>query len=160
MPEGTTPSFTGLKMHIDKKWRFSFWFPLEWNSYPLAKKRQGVAYGPIPGDPSTSFSVEVTPLDTVVTGDDLEPLYEGFIEGLHKLPELSILWQDKWVAGALTGLEAKYTFSDNGVIRKRWIRLMYEGKRQFLAVAQGATVEDYAYWEPMLFECMATIKID
>jgi len=160
MAEGETPAFTGLQLHNDKKWRFSFWFPHEWHSYPFPKKREGVAYGPFADDPSTSFSVEVTPLDTVVTADDLEPLYEGFIEGLQRLPDMSIEWQDKWAVAALTGLEAKYTFTEQGVTRKRWIRLLYEGKRQFLAVAQGATVKDYAYWEPMLYECMATLKID
>ena len=160
MSENKTPAFTGLVLHDDKKWRINFWYPDGWFPLKMAARRQGAAYAPHADDASTSFSYEVKNLRVKVTGADLDVLYEGFIEGLNKLPDIKIEWQDKWVAAALVGVEAKYTFTEQGVTRKRWVRLLYETTRQFHIVAQGATVEEYAYWEPMLYECMATVKID
>jgi hypothetical protein len=154
-----TPAFTGLVQHRDNKWRISFWYPDGWQKLDMAIGNQGAAYAP-EGDPATSFSYTVKNVRLKVSGEDLDALYEGFIEGLNKLPDLKIEWQDKWVVEALVGLEAKYTFTENGLTRKRWVRLLYETRRQFHIVAQGATLDEYSYWEPMLFECMATVKID
>jgi hypothetical protein len=155
-----TPAFTGLVLHRDNKWRISFWYPDGWSKLALAAGSQGSAYAPDAAEPATSFSYTVKNMRLKVSGEDLDALYEGFIEGLNMLPGIKIEWQDKWVVGALIGLEAKYTFTENEQTRKRWVRLLYETRRQFHIVAQGATVEEYAYWEPMLYECMATVKID
>lgn len=154
-----TPAFYGLALLDDKEWGFNFWYPDNWHRLEFADGRSGVILAPVADDASTSFSIEVRNLGTKVGKNDVKALYEGFMEGLAALPDFHLEWQDKWVVAQLVGLEAKYTFSENGATRKRWIRLLYEGKRQFHAVAQGSSVDEYAYWEPMLFECMATLRI-
>jgi hypothetical protein len=155
-----TPAFYGLVQCDNRQWGFQFWYPDGWHRFTFPAKRSGVIFGPLAENADTSFSVEVKKLKLKVSGEDLPSLYEGFMEGLQTLPNFKLEWQDKWVVAALTGLEAKYTFTENGQTRKRWIRLLYEGDRQFHVVAQGATPADYAYWEPMLFECMMTLTID
>jgi hypothetical protein len=159
MADRGTPAFYGLEMYADKEWGFEFWFPVDWHKLTFADGRNGIIVAPVADDPGNSFSVEVKNMGVKVSKSYVDDLYAGFIEGLGKLPDCHIDWQDRWVIGALIGLEAKYTFTEAGQTRKRWIRLLYEGKRQFHVIAQGATVEDYAYWEPMLFESMMTLKV-
>jgi hypothetical protein len=153
-----TPAFTALALHSDSEWRFEFWYPAEWQRLAFAGDRQGVIYTP-EGDPATSFSIEVKDIGVAVTGQDLPTLREGFLEGLRLLPGIHILHEETWSAAALQGLEAKYTFEEDGVTRQRWVRLLYEGTRQFHCVAQGADPDEYRFWEPMLYETMATIRI-
>ena len=155
-----TPAFTGLVLHRDKKWRFKFWYPDGWHRFDLAPGHEGVLYAPEPGDYSTSFSVEAKDIGVKTQESDLDALKEGFLEGLKSLDGLQIEWQDAWVAGALIGLEAKYTFREGEATRKRWVRLLYEGSRQFHVVAQGSSPEEYDYWLPMLNEMMMTLQID
>ncbi len=153
-----TPAFTALALHKDEEWGFEFWYPAEWQRFAFADDRQGVIYTP-EGDLATSFSIEVRNIGTKVSLADLNTLDAGFLKGLRALPGCQIEMHEAWTAGALLGLEAKYTFQEEDATRKRWVRLLYEGKRQFHCVAQGATIEEYAYWEPMLFEAMGTIII-
>jgi hypothetical protein len=155
-----TPAFTGLALHRDRKWRFSFWYPHEWHRYDWTDGREGVLYAPHPTDYSSSFSVEVKDLGTEITAADKEDLHIGFLEGLSSLPECEIETEESWAAGNLIGCEAKYTFRESGRLRKRWSRLLFEGSRQFHFVAQGASPDEYEYWEPMLFEAMETVHID
>ncbi len=155
-----TPAFTGLALHEDRTWRFSFWYPHDWQRYHWSDGREGVLYAPDPTDYATSFSVEIKALDTEITPDDKADLHAGFLEGLRSLPECEIETEGSWVAGNLIGCEAKYTFREDGGLRKRWSRLLFEGSRQFHFVAQGASADEYQYWEPMLFQAMETVHID
>ncbi len=155
-----TPAFTGLALHEDRKWRFSFWYPHEWHRYNWLDGREGVLYAPDPTDFSTSFSVEVKALGTKITAADVDDLHAGFLEGLRSLPECGIEIETSWVTADLIGCEAKFTFRESGCLHKRWTRLLFEGSRQFQFVAQGASPAEYAYWEPMLFEAMMTVHID
>jgi hypothetical protein len=155
-----TPAFMGLTLHLDKNWGFAFWYPSEWFRFDLPDRREGVLYAPAADDYATSFSVEVKDIGTKVTEDDVADLEAGFLEGLRSLPECQIESQEHWVVGALVGLEAKYTFQEGEFTRRRWVRLLYEGRRQFHVVAQGATSEEYEYWLPMLFEMMMTLQVD
>jgi len=155
-----TPAFTGLVLHRDKKWRFKFWYPDGWHRFSLAPGHEGVLYAPEREDYATSFSVEAKDIGMATQASDLPDLKEGFLEGLQSLEGLHIEWQDAWVVGALIGLEAKYTFRAGQATRKRWVRLLYQGSRQFHVVAQGASPEDYDYWLPMLNEMMMTLQID
>lgn len=160
MARKETPAFTGLFLHDDRKWRFRFWYPDGWHRYELATGHEGVLYAPSRADQSTCFLVEARDMGIRVQESDLADLKQGFVEGLHSLTDVQIEWQDTWVAGTLIGLEAKYTLSDGEAKRKRWVRLLYEGKRQFYVVAQGASPEAYDYWLPMLNEMMMTLQID
>jgi hypothetical protein len=149
-----------LALHEDHKWYFSFWYPHDWHRYDLTDGREGVLYAPHPTDCSTSFSVEVKALDTKITGADVEDLHTGFLDGLRSLPGCEIETEASWVVGNLIGCEAKYTFHEGGCLRRRWSRLLFEGSRQFHFVAQGASPDEYKYWEPMLFQAMETVHID
>lgn len=155
-----TPAFTGLALHQDRKWRYRFWYPHEWHRFALLDNREGVLYAPDPADFSTSFSVEIKDLGTKITKDDVPDLYQGFVQGIQSLDECTIETQESWDIADLIGLEAKYTFREKGCLRKRWVRLLFEGKRQLHVVAQGASPAEYEYWLPMLFEMMTTLAID
>ncbi len=154
-----TPAFTGLALHQDAKWRFTFWYPHEWHRFNWRDGREGVLYAPDPVDIANSFSVEVKDIGTKITDGDVEDLHSGFLAGVRSLPECKIESEESWVVGDLIGLEAKYTFQESGCLRKRWVRLLFEGQRQFHFVAQGASPAEYEYWLPMLFEAMMTVQI-
>ena len=154
-----TPAFTALQQYRDRKWRFEFWYPAEWQPLDFAGGREGVILTP-EGDPATSFSIEAKDIGMKVGQNDLNLLDSGFLQGLRLLPGCKIEKHESWTAGTLVGLEAKYTFEEAGATRKRWVRLLYEGSRQFHCVAQGADADEYAYWEPMLYEAMATVHIN
>ena len=70
----------------------------------------------------------------------------------------SIEQHEAEVVGGLLALEARFTFYDGATARKRWVRLLYQGHTQVRLVAQAASVEGYAYWEPMFYEAMRTLR--
>ena len=160
MKRAGTPAFTGLALHRDRDWRFEFWYPIKWQRFNLGEGRTGVVYAPTSDGVATSFSIEARNVGTEVKGEDMAVLHAGFLEGLASLPGCQIETEKQWKAAALIGLEAKYTFREAGTTRKRWVRLLYEGTRQFHVVAQGATPDEYDYWLPMLFEMMMTLRIN
>jgi hypothetical protein len=151
------PAFRGLNWYRDR--HFSFFRPINWTRFEWSDDRQGVLFGPSPDDPATLFAVDVKDLGLEVTSADLDDLMAGFISGIEQLPDNRIETQEKWVAGVVIGLEAKYTFREGEVVRKRWIRVLYQDTRQITVTAQGATVKDFDYWLPMFFEAMMTFKI-
>jgi hypothetical protein len=151
------PPFKGLNWYKDQ--HFSFFRPLDWTRFEWTDDRQGVLFGPSPEDTATLFAVDVKDLGLEVTPDDLEALMAGFVSGIEQLPDSQIESRQEWVAGAVIGLEAKYSFRENDVIRKRWIRVLYQDTRQITVMAQGATVAEFDYWLPMFFESMMTFKI-
>ena len=61
-------------------------------------------------------------------------------------------------ASLMLTLEAVYAFRDGEAVRKRWVRLLYQGRTQVRLVAQAASVDGYAYWEPMFYEAMRTVR--
>jgi len=151
------PAFKGLSWHREK--HFSFFRPIDWVRFDWLDDRQGVLFGPSAGDNATLFAVDVKDLETEITTADLDDLFTGFVTGIERLPDSQIESRQKWVAGAVIGLEAKYLFRENEVIRKRWIRVLYQDTRQITVTAQGATAADFDYWLPMFFEAMMTFKI-
>jgi hypothetical protein len=150
----------GLALHEDRAWRFRFRYPAHWHRFTLLENRQGVLYAPDPADFATSFSVEAKDLGTRITRADVPDLRDGFLEGMRSLPECRLLMETSWAVGNLIGLEAQYTFREHGCLRKRWVRLLFEGQRQFHVVAQGASPGEYEYWLPMLSEAMDSLQID
>ena len=150
----------GLTLHEDRAWGFRFRYPANWHRFTLLENRQGVLYAPDPADFATSFSVEAKDLGTRITRADVPDLRDGFLEGVRSLPECRLLMETSWAIGNLIGLEAQYTFREHGCLRKRWVRLLFEGQRQFHVVAQGASPGEYEYWLPMLSEAMDSLQID
>jgi hypothetical protein len=148
-----------MKLYYDLDLDFSFWHEKRWRRFKFDDGRPGIIVSPEEADPLTTFSVQVRDLDTEVTGDDLPVLTEGFIAGLESLPDAQIESQEESVTGRLTILDARLTFSEDGMTRKRWVQLVYKGKRQYLLVGQGATVDDFEWWLPMFFMAMNTFVV-
>ena len=51
--------------------------------------------------------------------------------------------------GELLTLEARLTYRQDEATRKRWVRLLYQGRAQIRLVAEGSSVERFGYWESM-----------
>lgn len=151
------PVFKGLRWYREQY--FSFLIPIDWPRFNWQDDRQGVLFGPSAEDAHTIFAVDLTDLGFSVSTDDLDDLFDAFSTSIQQLPGVEIELCEKGVAGALISLEAKYTFMEDEMIRKRWVRVLYHGTRQIAFTAQGATPETYAYWLPMFFEAMMTAKV-
>jgi hypothetical protein len=153
------PSFTGLRLCRDQTLGYSFFVPLDWHALELESVTgAGAMYAPVADDPLTSFSAEGRDLGTTVTAADVPALKAGFLAGLRKLPRSVIESSEAEAIGRLVTMEARHTFREGKVTRKRWVRLLYQGSLQVRLVAQGATVEQFEYWLPMFFESMRTFQ--
>lgn len=157
--EGNNPTWLGMKLYYDLDLDFSFWHESRWNRFKFADGREGIIVSPEESDPLTTYSVQVRTLDTDVTGEDLPVLSEGFIAGLQSLPGCKIESQEENITGSLVILDARLTFTEEGVTRKRWVQLVYRGNKQYLLIGQGATVDDFEWWLPMFFMAMNTFVI-
>ena len=158
-PRGATPAFTGLSLFQDEMTGFAFWYADGWERCETGQQRQGVVLAPQPGESDTWFSVEPRLTGVRFVREDTVGLDAAFHSIIGALPGFELEWHDAWVAGALIGVEARFTFQDGEAVRKRWVRLLFDEGRQIAVIAQGASVEDYAYWEPMIFEMMTTLVL-
>ncbi len=153
------PSFTGLVAHRDLTYHYSFFVPEGWHCLDVDDDTEnGVFYAPALDDPRTGFSAEARDLETTITEADLPALRAGFLSGLRKMPRSVIEFHEAEAVGALITMEARHTYRDGDVTRKRWVRLLYQGTIQVRLIAQGATVEAFNYWLPMFFESMRTFR--
>lgn len=151
------PAIKGLTWHRHQY--YSFFTPNDWHRFAWSDDREGEIYGPDPDDPYTVFAVSLIPLDTAVKADELDILAEAFFGTIEQLPEACIEERKQQVAGKLRELEVKYTFSEQGETRKRWVRAFFHHTRQITMTAQGATLEKYDYWLPIFFQTMMTAAI-
>lgn len=151
------PAVKGLTWHRNQF--YSFFLPNDWHHFSWPEGQAGVLYGPDAHDPHTVFAVSITDLGTVVSGEDLEIVAEGFFESVSQLPSCTVEERSQKISGSQIKLEAKYTFHDNDSTCKRWVRVYYHETRQLVFAAQGATVEKYEYWLPWFFEAMMTAKV-
>ena len=151
------PAFKGLRWHREQF--FSFLIPVDWLRFHWKDDRQGALYGPSPDDAHTVFAVNLTDLGFSVSTDDLDDLFDGFLTSIQQLPHVEIELSKKKVTGGLMSLEAKYTFAEDKMLRKRWVRVLYHDTHQIAFTAQGATPDVYDYWLPMFYEAMMTAKV-
>jgi hypothetical protein len=151
------PAVHGLIWHRDRY--YSFFIPNNWFKLDWSDDREGVIYAPDPRDPYTVFAVSLKDLGITVTADDLDILAEGFFESIEALAEADIEYSNQRATDRLLELEAKYTFCEQGEIRKRWVRVFFRGRHQIVMTAQGAAPEKYDYWLPYFFEAMMTAQI-
>jgi hypothetical protein len=149
----------GLTLYKDTYLGFSFFRPSDWFRFDWLDGRRGVLFGPIPDDNSTLFAVAVQDLGTKVTEADLSDLHMGFIAGIGRLSNCQVESQNQWKSGDVIGMEAKYTFTEQSITRKRWVRVLYQDTRQITLTAQGASTADYDHWLPMFHEAMMTFRI-
>jgi len=148
-----------MKLYWNEEWDFSFWYALGWHEYEFADGRPGMILSPEEENPVNSFSVQPRELGIEVTKDDMAALTEGFMAGLLSLPEVNIESQEESAVGSLVMLDARLTFREGDARRKRWVRLIYRGTRQYLLTGQGADEDEFRYWESMFFIPMDTFVI-
>jgi hypothetical protein len=152
-----SPAFTGLVVHHDGRLGFSVLIPDGWQQLAV-DGGPGVFYAPDPNDPSTGLAVEARDLGTEVAAADLPALRRGFLRGLRELPGCRVQSREAEAVGRLITLEARHTFRDGDAVRKRWVRLLYQGRTQVRLIAQAASVEQFGYWEPMFYTAMRTVR--
>jgi hypothetical protein len=151
------PAFTGLVVHRDPDVGFSLLLPDGWQRLDLPDGG-GSLYTPDQGDPTTGLEVSGQDLGTAVHARDLATIRRGFLSGLRRLPGCQIEQQEDTAIGALLTLEARLTYRDGEATRKRWVRLLYQGRTQVRLLAEGSSVERFAYWEPMFFTAFRTVR--
>jgi hypothetical protein len=151
------PPIEGLRWHRNEL--FSLFVPPGWQQSDWDDGRIGVLYYPEPDDPLTVFAVEVTDLGMVISSDDLDRLDAESIDAIEQLPEGEIELHDKAVVGEQMQLEYKYTFREDCVMRRHWVRVFYQGTHEATMMAQGSSLDLYDYWLPWFFEAMATAQV-
>src|SRR3954447_25685097 len=152
-----TPSFTGLIVHRDPGVGYSLLLPDGWQRTDLPDNG-GTLYRPDPDDPTTGLEASGQHLGTDVTASDLPTIRRGFLAGLRQLQECKIEHQEDAAIGALLTLEARLTYQQDETVRKRWVRLLYQGQTQIRLVAEGSTVERFGYWEPMFVTAIRSVR--
>lgn len=153
------PVYTGMRKHWDREAGYAVWLPSDWRKLDMVEGHRGWIFTPYEDHYDTCFMSEKHQLDYEVNPEDAEILLEGLEAGINSLPEAVIEYKHCDTGQMVVLLEAKFTFMENGQRRKRWVKSMYWGKSNLVLIAQGATEEDYAYWEGMLFNSMMTYEI-
>ena len=151
------PAFTGLVVHRDPDVGFSLLLPDGWHRVDLPESG-GSLYTPDPDDPTTGLEIGGQDLGTEVHARDLPAIRRGFVSGLRQLDGCQIEQQEDTAIGALLTLEARLTYRDGDATRKRWVRLLYQGRTQIRLLAEGSSVERFAYWDPMFFTAFRTVR--
>jgi hypothetical protein len=153
------PRYTGMFQYNDPEHAFAVWLPSDWTKFEMEPEHHGVIFSPYPDHFETSFTAEFHRLKFMVSKDDLPVLQEGFETGLKALPGIEIEELNYIPTATLITLEAKFTFLEGDIRRKRWVRNIYWGNGQVVFIAQGANVKDYEYWLPMFYNTMVTFQV-
>jgi hypothetical protein len=144
-------------VHTDAGFGFSVLVPDGWQRLALTGSETGCFYAPDAADLLSGLAIEPRDLGTAVRASDLAALRHGLRSGLSSLTDARLETFEADAVAELLTLEARYTFVEDGSRRKRWVRLLYQRSTQLRLVAQAATEEAFAYWEPMFFEAMRTV---
>jgi len=158
-PVRKPPVYTGVTKHWDQQGGYAVWLPNDWRKIDMVEGRRGWIFTPYPDHYDTCFISEKIVLDFEATPEDVDVLMEGFEAGIASLPDAVIEYKSAETGKMVVWMEARFTFTENGQRRKRWVKSLYWGKSNLVLIAQGATVEDYAYWEGMLFNAMMTYEL-
>jgi len=136
---------TGLRIHRDLNWDYSFWRPIQWTRFDM-DDQYGFIYSPS-GDPRTGFHVSVQDLsdvlETPVSEEDLPVLREGILAGLETLPDCEILNEKELAKGFALGFEFTLTFTLDGETAKRTLKLLYNDRQQYTLYGQGVPPYEY-----------------
>lgn len=153
------PSFTGLLLHREPTLGYSFFVPDDWHRLAVdGDDGRGVLYAPSIDDPFTSISVVARDLGVEARASDLPDLRAGFRRGLRQFPKPRIESVEAEAIGNLITIEGRHTYHEGAATRKRWVRLLYQGKLLVRVVAQAASVDEFAYWEPMFYQTIRTFR--
>jgi hypothetical protein len=156
---GTTPVYTGMRNYVAEQLGFKIWVPSDWHEFEMEKGHKGIVFAPYADDFNTCLSAEKIKLKYVIKEADVPVLREGFQNGMKALPGVEIEKFDESLTDPIYLFDARFTFLDGDVRRKRWVRNVYWGNGQLVLIAQGKDVADFDYWEPMFFNAMYTADI-
>jgi hypothetical protein len=153
------PVYYGLTKYTDNKGGYGVWLPNDWHQFNMTGDHNGWVFSPYPDNTDTCFACEKNVLEIEVSPQDVDVLAEGFEAGILSLPDVEIEEKkyEKTKKGVI--LEAKFTFTENGQRRKRWVKSLYWGEANLVLFAQGSTVDEYEYWLPMLFNAMSSYEL-
>jgi len=154
------PRYTGMRKYPDQKAGYAVWLPSDWRKIDMVEGRRGWIFTPYQDNYDTCFISEKITLDFKAKPEDVDTLVEGFEAGINSLADVVIEHKNYETGKMIVLLEAKFTFTENGQRRKRWVKSMYWGEANLVLIAQGASEDDYAYWEGMLFNAMTTYEIN
>jgi hypothetical protein len=104
----------------------------------------------------TALSVEVRDLSVEVTPEDLPDLERAFLKGLRSVPGSKVERHEAFQSIFHIGLDAQHTFYEGGQRRRRWVRVLYNGRVQARLIAQGASVAEFDRLRPLFAPCMTT----
>ncbi|MCL4504737.1 MAG: hypothetical protein M1434_05495 [Chloroflexi bacterium] len=153
------PFYTGMRYYVTEKWGFAIWLPSDWYEFQMDKGHKGVIFSPHKDDTDTCLSVEKFTLKISIKDADIPILRKGFHDGVNALPGVEVEKFDESLSTTINFFEARFTYLDNEVRRKRWIRNVYWGNGQLVMIAQGKDTADFDYYEPMFFNTMYTTDI-
>ena len=153
------PFYTGMRKYWDREEGYAVWVPSDWRKIDMINGRRGWIFTPNKDNFDTCFVSEKINLKYPAEPKDADILMQGLIDGANSLPDAVILETKKDPGKMVLLLDIKYTFTENGQTRKRWVKSMYWGKSNLVLIAQGATEEDYKYWEGMLFNAMYNYEL-
>ena len=136
------PVYRGVKAYRDAEGGYIVWVPSDWVSVELNPGHQGRLFAPHADDYNTSFLVEKRKLKWKVTAEDMPMLLESFHEGMKALPGVEVESTEESLSPTINVFDARFTFLEGDVRRKRWVRNIYWGEGQLIMIAQGKTPED------------------
>ena len=150
---------TGLYRHTFKEAGFGVWVPTDWQRLELNTGNPGALFLPDPEDMDTCLLAEKVTLDYSVEDDDVAALREGFEQGLAQLDIIEVEWRKETVTRAFKGWDARFSYRDGGVERKRWVRTMFWGDAQLTLIAQGKDLATYERYAGMFYNTMMTFEL-
>ncbi len=153
------PAYTGLRCRVDKTGGYSVWLPSDWHETKLKRNHRGFLASPYADDINTSLLVEKKMLKVKTTRDDMDILREAFQQDIRSLPGVEIELFDESLSNTINLFDARFSFLEGEIRRKRWVRNVYWANAQLVIIAQGKTPEDFEYWLPMFFNAITTIQI-
>lgn len=153
------PAYTGMKGYRDATGGYEVWLPIDWTQIKLKRNHLGMLFSPYTDDLNTSLLIEKHKLKYKVTPDDVSMLLESFHEGMLALPGVEVEKTEETIGPEINIFDARFTYLDGEVRRKRWVRNIYWGNGQLVIIAQGRTPENFEYWLPMFFNTITTLRI-
>lgn len=154
------PVYKGLINYIDPA-GFSIWVPNDWHKIDLKDDHEGVLYVPNPDDIDTGFLAERHKLGLRVRETDMPAFRDSFMAGVRALDGVEIQSDsfEEFITHRLSFFQVRFTFLEDDIRRKRWIKNIYWGKNNYVLIAQGRTPEEFDYWLPMFYQIMINASI-
>jgi hypothetical protein len=157
--EYKNPRYVGMYNYADENGGYTIWLPTGWYQTVMANGHQGVIFSPYPDNIFTGFMAEKYLLSDPVTQADLPVLRESFERCIQGLPGVEVESFTYTPTSTLITLEARFTYLDGDVMRKRWVREIYWDEGLLVFIAQGSTADEFDYWLPMFYNTMVTFGV-